>query len=559
MCPHGSRFSALLPLLLTLLIVPAGWSQTGTVVWKQKISDLLGGFTGALDDTDEFGGAVAGLGDLDGDGPAVAAFAVGAVGDDDGGTSRGAVYILFVDASGTVLSHRKISDTESSFSEPLDNTDEFGSALAYLGDLDGAGPSVAALAVGAVLDDDGGTNRGALYVLFLDATGDVLSHQKISDTQGGFPEPLGNADEFGGTLAALGDLDGAGPSAIALAVGAVGDDDGGSSRGAVYILFLAPSGQVLSFQKISDTQGGFAEPLGNADEFGSSVASLGDLDGPGGSAGALAVGAVGDDDGGTNRGAVYVLFLDPGGSVSSYQKISSTQGGLAATLANDDEFGGAVADLGDLDGSGGSVRTLAVGAGFDDSGGADRGAVYVLFLDAGGAVLSQEKISDTSGGLGGGLLDGDQFGGSVASLGDVDGPGGGARTLVVGAAGDDDGGADRGAVYVLSLDGVSVATASPVPGRQDAAGLGIVAPNPFGSTTGVTYSLARAGRVRVEVRDVTGRVVQRLLDRDEDAGEHRIVWNGVDEAGRRVPAGVYFMRMTLDGRAVGSRKVQVVR
>ena len=70
----------------------------------------------------------------------------------------------------------------------------------------------------------------------------------------------------------------------------------------------AQPGTVLSHQKISDTQGGFTGILDNYDHFGSSVASLGDLDGDG--VGDLAVGAFGDDDGGTNRGAVWVLFLD---------------------------------------------------------------------------------------------------------------------------------------------------------------------------------------------------------------------------------------------------------
>ncbi|MCH8345154.1 MAG: FG-GAP repeat protein [Planctomycetes bacterium] len=58
---------------------------------------------------------------------------------------------------------------------------------------------------------------------------------------------------------------------------------------------LAQPGWVLSHQKISDTQGGF-------------TGTLGDLDGDG--VGDLAVGAHADDDGGENRGAVWVLFLD---------------------------------------------------------------------------------------------------------------------------------------------------------------------------------------------------------------------------------------------------------
>ena len=70
-------------------------AQPGWVLSHQKISDTEGGFTGTLDDFDYFGYAVASLGDLDGDG--VGDLAVGAIGDDDGGTNRGAVWVLFLD------------------------------------------------------------------------------------------------------------------------------------------------------------------------------------------------------------------------------------------------------------------------------------------------------------------------------------------------------------------------------------------------------------------------------------------------------------------------------
>ena len=63
--------------------------------------------------------------------------------------------------------------------------------------------------------------------------------------------------------------------------------------------------------------------------FGVSVDSLGDLDGDG--VGDLAVGALGDDDDGTDRGAVWVQFLNADGTVKAHQKISDTQGGFTGT------------------------------------------------------------------------------------------------------------------------------------------------------------------------------------------------------------------------------------
>ena len=68
------------------------------------------------------------MGDVDGDG--VTDIAVGAPGDDDGGSGRGAVYVLLLTAAGTVKSHQKISDTEGSFTATMANGDAFGSAIA---------------------------------------------------------------------------------------------------------------------------------------------------------------------------------------------------------------------------------------------------------------------------------------------------------------------------------------------------------------------------------------------------------------------------------------------
>ncbi len=121
---------------------------------------------------------------------------------------------------GWVLSHQKISDTEGGFNGIMDNSDGFGISVASLGDLDGDGG--ADLAVGA-FSDDGGVRRGAVWVLFLNLDGTVKSHQKISDTQGGFTGVLDDGDWFGSSVAALGDLDGDG--VIDLAVGAIFDDD----------------------------------------------------------------------------------------------------------------------------------------------------------------------------------------------------------------------------------------------------------------------------------------------------------------------------------------------
>lgn len=526
-------------LLLCALTIAAARAQVSS---HQKISDTEGNFSGVLDDADSFGISLANLGDLDGDG--VADLAVGTVFDDDGGIDRGAVWILFLNADGTVRSHQKLSDTEGGFDGILDNEDRFGFSVASLGDLDG--DDVVDLAVGAHLDDDGGDRKGAVWVVFLNVDGTVKSHQKISDTEGRFDGVISSGDELGISVASLGDLDGDGVTD--LVAGALGDDDGGDRRGAVWVLFLNADGTIKSHQKISDTEGGFDGILDNGDRFGRSVATLGDLNADGVTD--LAVGAVFDDDGGLDRGAVWVLFLNANGTVKSHQKISGTQGGFDGSLDDEDQFV-VVANLGDLDGD--EITDLAVGAFGDDDGGTDRGAIWVLFLNPDGTVKSHQKISNTGGGFGGSLDNGDRFGVSVVSLGALNGNGGVA--LAVGADLDDDGGNfDHGAIWVLFTEYPVLTSVEHVDTDFPSAyQLAANFPNPFNPSTTIPFDVPRAGHVTLKVYDVIGREVATLVDQVLSGGTYHVTWNADNASG-----GLYLYHLQV-GAFSQARKMTLIR
>jgi len=81
-------------------------------------------------------------------------------------------------------------------------------------------------------------------------------------------------------------------------------------------------------------------------------------------------------------------------------------------------------------------------------------------------------------------------------------------------------------------------------------GLGLFqnAPNPFAATTSISYSLPADGLVRLEIFDVTGRVISAPVDQVQTAGVHAAVWDGHDRAGRDVAAGIYFYRLTFGGQ-----------
>ncbi len=69
-------------------------------------------------------------------------------------------------------------------------------------------------------------------------------------------------------------------------------------------------------------------------------------------------------------------------------------------------------------------------------------------------------------------------------------------------------------------------------------------PNPFNPSTNILYYVGSKGPVDINIYDVTGRLVKKLLDgKVVEEGRHRVRWNGVNDNGARVASGAYFCRM----------------
>lgn len=126
---------------------------------EQKISSTVGNLVGPLDKNDHVAHGVANIGDLDGDN--TVDILVGAAYDDDGGASRGAVCILFLNSDGTVKAEQKITSNAVGLVGPLDDQDLFGVSGASIGDLDVDG--VTDIVVGSCGSDN---SQGSVYVFF---------------------------------------------------------------------------------------------------------------------------------------------------------------------------------------------------------------------------------------------------------------------------------------------------------------------------------------------------------------------------------------------------------
>jgi len=432
------------------------------------------------------GSSVASAGNIDNDG--YDDLVVGCPAYDNGHVDEGIAFLFqgaSVAASTLVqaLFEQEVTEGSGGFGGDLDNGDIFGGSVAPLGEFDGDG--VEDLVVGAPYDDDGGTlglssNVGAMWILLLNPDGSVKEEKKISATSGSFAGSLDDGDLFGTSVAGIGDLDFNG--SVDLVVGAQTDDGG---RGSIWVVKLQADGTVVGQNKIPSPE------LQN-DEFGVSVEAIGDLDQDG--VDEVAVGAYLDDGAGTNRGALYILFLNGDGTLDHAVKIGDTTGGLGS-LDDNDEFGRSVAWLGDLDGAGGSQCTLAVGSSGNDS---FSGAMWILSLSASGTVDDSVQIKEGQG-LPDGVLDpGDVFGVSVEALGSIGGPG--VIDVAVGAYLDDVGSTGEGTVWVLSLnaDG-SLADYGRINSVEGSFGGALGANDGFGLSLGALGDLDGDGRVDLAV------------------------------------------------------------
>ncbi|GJM25097.1 MAG: hypothetical protein DHS20C16_15120 [Phycisphaerae bacterium] len=303
--------------------------------------------------------------------------AVGTTGDDEacgGGVmcNAGAVYIYVRDGASWNQQAKIIADDGAS-------GDGFSFSVSLSGDT---------LVVGSVNDDDLGSSSGSAYVYT--RSGSVWSEQaKLTASDGA------TSDNFGVSVSIDGDT---------TVIGAVSDDDGGTSSGSAYV-FTRTAGVWTEQDKLT------AGDAAAEDQFGFAVSVNGDT---------AVVGARLDDDDGSASGSAYV-FTRTGTVWTEQAKLT------ADDAAASDEFGWSVSVHND---------TVVAGAYHDAVGCAacTTGSAYV-FTRTGTVWTQQQKLTAADSEAS------DDFGYSVAAQGD---------TVIIGARLDDDPGTDSGSGYVFT-------------------------------------------------------------------------------------------------------------
>ena len=396
---------------------------------------------------DQAGWSVASAGDVNGDG--YDDIIVGANRADPNGSNSGASYVVFGKASGfdANIDLSTLDGTTGFKLSGVAASDQSGVSVASAGDVNGDGYDD--LIVGASFADPNGSNSGASYVVFGQASGfaATLNLSTLDGTTGFKLSGASAGDQSGVSVASAGDVNGDGYDD--LIVGAKYADPNGSSSGASYIVFGKASGFAANFD-LSTLNGSNGFRLNGAaagDQSGLSVASAGDVNGDGYDD--LIVGAPNVDGTGSYSGASYVVFGKAGGFAADVD-LSTLNGSTGFKLSgalSGDLAGWSIASAGDVNGDG--YDDLIVGAGDADANGAGSGASYVVFGKASGfaANIDLEYLESSAGFRLAGVAAFDRGGWSVASAGDVNGDG--YDDLIVGAPYADPHGSNSGASYVV--------------------------------------------------------------------------------------------------------------
>jgi len=324
----------------------AGYIVLGPILGEVDLSTADGKLVGETGG-DRAGWCVSDAGDVDADGfddlLIGAPFA--------GSTDAGAAYLVLGPASGSV----DLSGSDARLAGEADY-DYAGCSVSAAGDVNADGLEDAL--VGAYGESTGGEQAGAAYLLL----GPVVGTTTLSTADA---KLIGEArHDQAAVVASAGDVDGDGYTDIL--VGANGEGSGGEQAGAAYLLL----GPVTGTRDLSTAD---AKIVGEAinQYVGTSIASAGDVDADGQDD--ILLGAYGDGEGGSQAGAAYLML----GPVSGEVSISTADTKLIGEVAGD-SAGRCVSSAGDVDADG--RPDLLVGALYENSGGTDSGAAYLLYV-----------------------------------------------------------------------------------------------------------------------------------------------------------------------------------
>ena len=82
-------------------------------------------------------------------------------------------------------------------------------------------------------------------------------------------------------------------------------------------------------------------------------------------------------------------------------------------------------------------------------------------------------------------------------------------------------------------------------------------PNPFNPNTTIEYNVEASGHVTLKIYDIMGRAVRTLVNEYKEAGspDYKVVWDGKDNHGQQVSAGLYLYTLKSNGMTAHAKMV----
>ncbi len=374
---------------------------------------------------------IAGIADLNGD--LIPDVIIGAPGDDDKFTDAGRIFIEFGHTSGTLAS---ATSTTGIIIDGVNAGDLSGAAIGSITDLNADGKSE--ILIGAPgMDNGASTDAGAGFVIWGLASGSVdLGDPATGGGKGYVIKGEAAGDQAGQTMTSIADLNGDGKAEVL--IGASGNDASGADSGAAYVVWGKSSSAIVNLTNVTAGSGGYRIMGQRAgDAAGKALATLADQNGDGKAE--ILVGAAGNEAGGVNAGAAYVVFGKSTTAPVDLNAVAAGAGGYRITGSAGENAGSAITGLGDINGDG--LSDILVGA-------SGSGKAYVVF---GKNNTSEVLLSDVAAGNGGFVINPEYASDlarlSVATGGDFNRDG--IADIVIGTPTNIEGGLDAGAVYVV--------------------------------------------------------------------------------------------------------------
>ena len=348
----------------------------------------------------------------------------------------GAVYPLTVDPVLTWPAWTAESDQAGAF---------FGVRLATAGDVNGDG--YGDVIVGAYFHDNGQTDEGRAFVYLGSGAGLATSPAWTAESDQAF-------SSFGSSVATAGDVNGDGYGDVI--VGAYGYDNGQTNEGRAYVYLGSGAGLATSPAWTAESD----QTIGVSSlypEFGSSVASAGDVNGDG--YGDVIVGAFSYANGQTGEGRAFV-YLGSGSGLATSPAWTAESDQVNAA------FGFPVATAGDVNGDGyGDVIVGSINYSNDQT---FEGRAFVYLGSGAGLATSAAWTAESD--QAGTFFSNPAFCASVATAGDVNGDG--YSDVIVGASQYDNGQTDEGRAFVYLGSGAGLATGAAWTAESEQAGAG---------------------------------------------------------------------------------------